>query len=154
MGADFFKNLVWKAAGFKLLSLYYIVTYSKQNYLWYVYRRNFCQSFWRILYLLTIASFRIGVPSVLFFHQRTKASGADIYKNSVLNSSGCNEQRKPWLSLSKELKVPRHFIYNRPVGIGRAGGPMTSPVFGRSVNPISTEGADYAYQNTTDPQIF
>ena len=31
MGADFFKNLVWKAAGFKLLSLDY--SYSKQKYL-------------------------------------------------------------------------------------------------------------------------
>ena len=29
--------------------------------------RNFCQSFWQILYLLTIASFRVGVPSILFF---------------------------------------------------------------------------------------
>ena len=38
---------------------------------WRIFLTKFCQSFWRILYLLTIASFRIGVPSILLYHKST-----------------------------------------------------------------------------------
>ena len=34
----------------------------------------------------------------------------------------------------------------RPVVPGGAGGAMAPPIFGRSINPISTKGADYAHQ--------
>ena len=42
----------------------------------------------------------------------------------------------------------------RPVGAGGAGGFMSSPDFGRSVNPILTEGADYAHQIILTPPDF
>jgi hypothetical protein len=38
------------------------------EYFWW----NFFQSFWQIIYLLTIASFRIGVPSILLFSNLCK----------------------------------------------------------------------------------
>ena len=37
----------------------------------------------------------------------------------------------------------------RPVASGGAGGARAPPVFGRTVNPISTRGADYAHHITT-----
>ena len=42
------------------------------RFFWWVFfddffGQNFCRSFWQFFYLLTIASFRIGVPSILFF---------------------------------------------------------------------------------------
>jgi hypothetical protein len=39
----------------------------------------------------------------------------------------------------------------RAVGAGGARGAMASPDFGRSVNPISTRGADYTHHITTVP---
>ena len=32
-----------------------------------------------------------------------------------------------------------------------AGGALAPPVFGQTVNPISTRGADYTYHSTTSP---
>ena len=52
-------------------------------YLGYVYEffwRNFCRSFWRILFLLPIASFRIGVPSILFLQNFNQT--LNLYLNS------------------------------------------------------------------------
>ena len=43
---------------------------------------------------------------------------------------------------------------SRPVVPGGARGAMASPVFGRSVNPISTKGADYAHQIIRAPPDF
>ena len=42
----------------------------------------------------------------------------------------------------------------RPVVPGGAGGAMAPPDFGRSVNPISTKGADYAHQIVLAPPDF
>ena len=42
----------------------------------------------------------------------------------------------------------------RPVASGGAGGAIVSPVFGQTVNPISTRGADYAHHSTTSPPGF
>ena len=42
----------------------------------------------------------------------------------------------------------------RPVASGGAGGALAPPVFGQSVNPISTRGADYAHHSTTSPPGF
>ena len=45
--------------------------------------RNFCPSFWRILYLLTIASFRIGVPSILFYHKVVSTNARFLLENQL-----------------------------------------------------------------------
>ena len=37
---------------------------------------------------------------------------------------------------------------------GAAGGALAPPVFGQTVNPISTKGADYAHHSTTSPPGF
>ena len=42
----------------------------------------------------------------------------------------------------------------RPVIPGGAGGAMTPPIFGTSVNPISTRGADYAHTSLLAPPDF
>ena len=42
----------------------------------------------------------------------------------------------------------------RPVVPGSAGGAMAPPIFGTSVNPISTKGADYAPHITTGTPRF
>ena len=42
----------------------------------------------------------------------------------------------------------------RPVVPGCAGCAMAHPDFGRSVNPISTRGADYAHHNIACPPGF
>ena len=42
----------------------------------------------------------------------------------------------------------------RDAARGRAGGAAAPPDFGRSVNPISTRGADYAHHSTTCPPGF
>ena len=36
-----------------------------------------------------------------------------------------------------------------PVESGRAGGALAPPVFGQTINPISTKGADYGHPSTT-----
>ena len=43
---------------------------------------------------------------------------------------------------------------NRPVVPGVAEGAMAPPVFGRSVNPISTRGTDYTHLITTGTPGF
>ena len=42
----------------------------------------------------------------------------------------------------------------RDAARGGAGGAAAPPDFGRSVNPISTRGADYAHHSTTCPPGF
>ena len=42
----------------------------------------------------------------------------------------------------------------RGVVLGGAGGAKAPPDFGRSVNPISTRGTDYAHLNTTGTPGF
>ena len=42
-------------------------------------------------------------------------------------------------------------LYVAIPGPSQAGG---APLFGRSVNPISTRGADYAHHSTTSPHGF
>ena len=42
----------------------------------------------------------------------------------------------------------------RSVGAGGAGVAAVTPDFGRSVNPISTSGADYSHHITTPPPDF
>ena len=47
------------------------------------------------------------------------------------------------------------YILSKPVASGGAGGALAPPVFGQTVNPISTRGADYAHHsNTSPPRIF
>ena len=44
------------------------------------------------------------------------------------------------------------FTYiHRAVASGGAGGALAPPVFGQTVNPISTRGADYTHHSTTSP---
>ena len=38
-----------------------------------------------------------------------------------------------------------------PSQAGGAGGAIALPVFGQTVNPISTRGTDYTYHSTTSP---
>ena len=42
-------------------------------------------------------------------------------------------------------------MHSRPVASGGAGGALAPPVFGQTVNPISTRGADYTHHSTTSP---
>ena len=42
----------------------------------------------------------------------------------------------------------------RPVASGGARGACAPPVFGRTANPISTRGADYAHHSTKCPPRF
>ena len=37
---------------------------------------------------------------------------------------------------------------------GAGGGALAPPVFGQTVNPISTRGVDYAHHSTTSPPGF
>ena len=48
----------------------------------------------------------------------------------------------------------RQWPHGRPVVHGGAGGAMAPPDFGRSVNPISTWGTDYAHQIILAPPDF
>ena len=41
-----------------------------------------------------------------------------------------------------------------PSPAGGLGGALAPPVFGQSVNPISTRGANYAHHSTTSPPGF
>ena len=48
-----------------------------------------------------------------------------------------------------------HFqVTLRAVASGGAGGAQASPVFVRTVNPISTRGAEYVHHSTTSPPGF
>ena len=71
-------------------------------------------------------------------------------RNSVLNSSGRNQQRKLRLSLSKELKVLTA-LYLQQACWNRQGTQFLAVQL-----TLSKPGgrADYAYQKTTDPRIF
>ena len=51
-------------------------------------------------------------------------------------------------------KVNFTMVHFRGVVPGGAGGAMAPPDFGRSVNPISTRGTDYAHLITTDTPGF
>ena len=46
------------------------------------------------------------------------------------------------------------FLSNRTVASKGVGGAEALPVFGQTVNPISTGGTDYAHYNTTSPPGF
>ena len=50
----------------------------------------------------------------------------------------------------------RIYIYTAglPQAEGGAGGALAPPIFGQTVNPISTRGADYAHHITTSPPDF
>ena len=41
--------------------------------------------------------------------------------------------------------------YRRAVASGGAGGALAPPVFGQTVNPISTRGADFTHHSTKSP---
>ena len=45
-------------------------------------------------------------------------------------------------------------VFNRPVATGGAGGERVPPLFGRSVNPISTRGAHYPHPVLCAPPDF
>ena len=59
-----------------------------------------------------------------------------------------------YLDLSIHLGIHGEASQGRPVIAGVAGGAMAPPYFGRSVNPISTKGADYARQIILAPLDF
>ena len=60
-----------------------------------------------------------------------------------------------YLDLSIHLGIHGEASQGRPVVAGGAGGTMARPPdFGRSVNPISTKGADYAHQLILAPPDF
>ena len=63
--------------------------------------------------------------------------------NSKINKQ-TNKQRKSHLKTN---------IYQARRKWG-AGGALTPPVFGQTVNPISTRGADYTHHSTTSPPGF
>ena len=54
--------------------------------------------------------------------------------------------------LTFEILFLNMYLLCRPVASGGAGGHV--PVFGRTVNPISTRGADYAHHSTKCPPGF
>ena len=52
---------------------------------------------------------------------------------------------------SHELRFKPRFTRLRAVASGGAGEALAPPVFGKTVNPISTRGADYTHHITTSP---
>ena len=57
-------------------------------------------------------------------------------------------------SVSTVPAIPKARRMHRGVVPGGAGGAMAPPDFGRSVNPISTMGTDYAHLITTGTPGF
>ena len=57
------------------------------------------------------------------------------------------------LSILSKKQISLEYIKYRPVASG-GGAHAPPPVFGRTVNPISTRGADYAHHSTTSPPDF
>ena len=56
--------------------------------------------------------------------------------------------------LTFEILFLNMYLLCRPVASGGAGGARAPPVFGRTVNPISTRRADYTHHRTTSPSGF
>ena len=52
------------------------------------------------------------------------------------------------------LLTSLYYVHIRGVVTGGAGGAMATPDFGRSVNPISTRGADVAHEIILAPPDF
>ena len=77
------------------------------------------------------------------FHQPAAMAKLDNENAAVLDA----------LNLDKD-QFDDVYEVSRPVGAEGTGGDMAAPDFGRSANPISTRGADYAHLITTGPPGF
>ena len=74
---------------------------------------------------------------------------APVHKLDV--QSSLNIASVIWSYVHTPVGIGRYLVHHRPVVPWGAGGAMAPSEFGRSVNPISTKGADYADNNTTCP---
>ena len=54
----------------------------------------------------------------------------------------------------RHLVISPVWVDFRPVASGGAGGAIAPPVFGQTVNPNSTRGADYVHHSNTSPPGF
>ena len=68
-----------------------------------------------------------------------------VVNSSSPSSTASNRPSQRFVTSIGNIETPR------AVASGGAGGAIAPPVFGQTVNPISTKGADYTHHSTTSP---